>query len=136
MTLLQGKRIFYIEDDANNRAIVQIILEATGATLQFDNWGFIELSLPKIKIFRPHVILLDLMLMSNVSGYDVYHALRTHTMFRTLPIVAVSASDPSVEIPKAHSKGFAGFISKPVNIHLFASQIATVLDGENVWYSA
>lgn len=134
MTLLQGKRVFYIEDDANNRGIAQIILEAAGATLQFDNWGFIELSLPKIKVFHPDIILLDLMLMSRVSGYDVYDALRSHKQFSSIPIVAVSASDPSVEIPKTRAKGFAGFIGKPISIHLFANQIATILNGKAVWH--
>jgi CheY-like chemotaxis protein len=136
MTILQGKRVVYIEDDAKNRAIVQIILEAAGATLHFDNCGFMEVSLRKIKAFHPDVILLDLMLMSRISGYDVYTTLRLQSQFSTIPIVAVSASDPEIEIPKTREVGFAGFIGKPVNVHLFASQIDTILRGETVWHIA
>ncbi|MCU0466482.1 MAG: hypothetical protein MUF38_18180, partial [Anaerolineae bacterium] len=76
MTDLQGKRIFYVEDDARNRGVVRILLEQAGATVEFDRWGFAELALPKIKTFRPHLILLDLMLPANVSGYDVFDALQ------------------------------------------------------------
>lgn len=36
--LLRGKRIFYFEDDAKNRAIVQLILEREGVTLGFERW--------------------------------------------------------------------------------------------------
>jgi CheY-like chemotaxis protein len=136
VTLLRGKRVFYIEDDGNNRAIVQTILEAAGATLQFDNCGFMEISLRKIKAFHPDVILLDLMLMSRISGYDVYTTLRLQTQFITIPIVAVSASDPEIEIPKTREIGFAGFIGKPIDVRLFASQIDTILHGETVWYVA
>ncbi|MEO8609547.1 MAG: response regulator [Chloroflexota bacterium] len=136
MTLLRGKRVFYIEDDGNNRAIVQTILEAAGATLQFDNCGFMEISLRKIKAFHPDVILLDLMLMSRISGYDVYTTLRLQTQFITIPIVAVSASDPEIEIPKTREIGFAGFIGKPIDVRLFASQIDTILRGESVWHIA
>ena len=136
MTVLQGKRIFCFEDDTKNRAIVETILQQAGATIRFDTWGFIEISLPKIRTFQPDVILLDLMLMANVSGYDVYDTLRTKPYFATVPIVAVSASDPALEIPVARKKGFAGFIGKPIDMHLFATQIATILRGEGVWYAA
>ena len=134
MTILQGKRVFCFEDDAKNRSVVETILQAAGATIRFDTWGFIEISLPKIRTFQPDVILLDLMLMGNVSGYDVYDILRTKPNLATVPIVAVSASDPALEIPKARKKGFAGFIGKPIDIHLFSNQIAAILRGETVWY--
>jgi len=136
VTLLRGKRVFYIEDDGNNRAIVQTILEAAGATLQFDNCGFMEISLRKIKAFHPDVILLDLMLMSRISGYDVYTTLSLQTQYIIITIVAVSASDPEIEIPKTREIGFAGFIGKPIDVRLFASQIDTILHGETVWYVA
>jgi CheY-like chemotaxis protein len=134
VTVLQGKRVFCFEDDANNRAVVETILQAAGATIRFDTWGFIEISLPKIRTFQPDIILLDLMLMGNVSGYDIYDILRTKHNLATVPIVAVSASDPALEIPKARKKGFAGFIGKPIDIHLFPDQIASILQGETVWY--
>jgi CheY-like chemotaxis protein len=135
VTLLQGKRVFYIEDDANNRAIVETILQQAGATVRFDQWGFVEMFTSKLKTFQPDIILLDLMLMANVSGYDVYDTLRAMPYFASIPIVAVSASDPALEIPAARKKGFAGFIGKPVDIHLFPEQIATILRGESVWYA-
>jgi len=134
MTLLQGKRVFCFEDDAKNRSVVETILQAAGATIRFDTWGFIEISLPKIRTFQPDVILLDLMLMGRVSGYDIYEILRTKPNFDTIPIVAVSASDPALEIPKARKMGFAGFIGKPIDIHLFPNQIAAIIRGETVWY--
>ena len=134
VTVLQGKRVFCFEDDAKNRSVIETILQAAGATIRFDTWGFIEISLPKIKAFQPDVILLDLMLMGRVSGYDIYEMLRTKPYFDAVPIVAVSASDPALEIPKARKMGFAGFIGKPVDIHLFPNQIAAIIGGEKVWY--
>ena len=135
MTLLDRKRVFYIEDDANNRAIVETILQGAGATISFEERGFVGLSLPRIRKFQPDVILLDLMLMHYLSGYDIYDTLRSRLHHATVPIVAVSASDPAVEIPKARKKGFAGFIGKPIDVHLFPGQIAAILRGETVWYA-
>lgn len=133
MNLLQGKRVLYVEDDARNRSVVQIILQHAGATVEFERWGFAETTIPKIKDFRPHLILLDLMFPAGVSGYDVFDSLREVEAFKQIPVVAVSASDPEVEIPKAKAKGLNGFIGKPINIEMFAEYLARILDGETIW---
>lgn len=133
--LLAGTRIFYIEDDRSNRQIAQTILEAQGAEIDFDPWGFAEIVSQKIIRFRPDVILLDLMFPNHVSGYDIYALIRSNSRLSRMPIIAVSAADASVEIPKAQAKGFQGFIAKPLDIRLFPVQIAAVLQGEKVWYA-
>jgi two-component system cell cycle response regulator DivK len=132
---LQGTRIFYIEDDVMNRLVVQTMLEAHGVVLNFDPWGFPEVTIFKLARFRPNLILLDLMFPNQNSGYDIFAAIRRQHTLSRIPVVAVSAADPSVEIPKARELGFAGFISKPLDIRRFPEQITTVLKGEQVWYS-
>lgn len=130
---LQGKRIFYIEDDARNRSVVQILLQHAGAEIEFDRWGFAETVIPKIKSFNPDLILLDLMLPANVSGYEVFDALRRADHFHHVPVVIVSASDPEIEIPRAKAKGLNGFISKPINIQHFTMQLTAILQGTEIW---
>lgn len=133
MTALQNKRIFYVEDDARNRGVVQILLQHAGAIVEFDRWGFAEIAIPKIKAFRPDIILLDLMLPANVTGYEVFDALQRSQGLQNIPVVAVSASDPEIEIPKAKAKGLRGFIAKPINIQRFTQQLTEVLDGQTLW---
>jgi CheY-like chemotaxis protein len=58
---------------------------------------------------------------------------RESEIFDSVPVIAVSALDPTVEIPKARAKGFAGFISKPLKLLYFAEQIASVTTGVKVW---
>jgi CheY-like chemotaxis protein len=133
--LLQGKRIFYIEDDSKNRAVVQMILENAGARIEFERWGFSEIAIPKVKAFHADLILLDLMFPMNITGYDIYDAIRRHFVLENVPIVAISASDPAIEIPKTQAKGFAGFIAKPVNMHDLPQQLVSVLEGQHVWHA-
>ena len=78
---------------------------------------------------------LDLMLKDNVSGFDLYDEIRSLPKYADVPIVAVSAIDPSIAIPKTRAKGFSGFIAKPIDSHLFAKQIAALLEGEQIWYA-
>ncbi len=132
---LKGKRIFYVEDDVRNKAIAQLILEQAGVLFAFERWGN-ENTIAKLRAFMPvDLIMLDLMLAHQVSGYDVFEAIRREPEFGHIPIVAVSAADPSVEIPKARDKGFAGFIGKPISLRLFPQQIAELINGGQVWYA-
>ena len=83
-----------------------------------------------------HLILLDLMLPGGVSGYNVYDQIRGLELYKTVPIVAVRASDPSVAVPLTREKGFNSFISKPIDINLFPHQMARVIEGEQIWSEA
>lgn len=132
--LLKGKRIFIVEDNLTNRSVMQVLLEQQGAIIAFERWG--RNVAVRVEDFSPvDIILLDLMLPDNVTGYDIFDQIRANVEFASVPIVAVSAADAEREIPLVHQKGFAGFISKPIKLHLFAKQIASVLEGESVWYT-
>ena len=135
MEVLQGKKIFYVEDDLKNRAITQMILEQAGAAVRFERWGQDDV-LVRLKAFAPvDLILLDLMFPRGVTGYQIFDMIRQEPEFADTPIVAVSASDPSIEIPRTQQKGFAGFIGKPIDIRLFPQQVADTLNGEQIWFA-
>lgn len=132
MKLLEEKRIFYIEDDRINREIVKTAVEAHGAKFDFDAWGFPEITVTKLRRFQPDIILLDLMFLHNTSGYDVYKEIRKSGV-SNVPVVIVSASDATIEIPKAKNLGLNGYIPKPVNVMIFAEQLLKILDGQELW---
>lgn len=133
--LLKGKRIFYVEDNVENRAIAQLILERHGAKVDFERWGGAG-TLIRLKAFMPvDLILLDLMFPENVTGYDIFELIRRQPAFAHIPVVAISAADPSVEMQKVRTKGFNGFISKPINLVQFPQQIVSVMEGKRVWYA-
>ena len=130
--ILKNKRVFMVEDHAGNMAIMMTLLQQQGATVKHDRWG--KQSVEKLINFAPvDIILLDLMISDQISGYDIFDQIRQLKEFDNIPIVAVSASDPSSAIPKTRNKGFAAFIAKPIDIDRFPNQLATVLDGEAVW---
>jgi CheY-like chemotaxis protein len=131
--ILLGKRVFIVEDNIANRAIEQLLLEQHGAKTAIERWG--TDTVERLRAFMPtDVILLDLMFPDNITGYDIFDDIRAHTEFDHIPIVAVSASDPNSAIPLTKSRGFAGFISKPINMNLFTQQIFSIINQESVWY--
>src|SRR5687768_9191829 len=122
--VLADKRFFYIEDDKQNREIIQMAIEMSGGKIEFEPWGLPEITVSRIKLFKPDLILLDLMFPSGITGYDIYKNIRDDIALANCAVVAVSASDATIEIPKAQRLGFAGFISKPIDIRSFPQQIA------------
>lgn len=132
--LLSGKRIFVVEDNLENRVIVQMILGLHGAVIEFDRWG--RDTTHKLASFAPvDLILLDLMFPHGVTGYDIFDTIRRNRAYDFVPIIAVSASDPASAIPRCQEKGFAGFISKLIATDLFPAQLEQIMQGQQVWYS-
>src|SRR5688572_15855670 len=104
--LLKDRRIFIVEDNIANRAIIQLMLEQNGAKTAIDRWG--QEAIKRLQAFMPvDLILLDLMLGEALTGYDIFDTIRAMPEFDAVPIVAVSATDPSQGIPTTKDKGFA-----------------------------
>jgi CheY-like chemotaxis protein len=130
--ILSDKHLFIVEDNAQNRVIYQMILMRSGALAEFDRWG--QDALWHLQgMGHVDLIILDLMLPRGQSGFDIYEKIREMPEYANIPIVAVSAADPSEAIPKAQSMGFAGFIAKPIDEGFFAKQLAQIIAGEQVW---
>jgi len=134
MLILRHKHIFIVEDQPKNFAVIKTLLELHGAIVKFDRYG--DQMIERLVSFQPiDLILLDLMFPNGISGYDLFDAIRATADFATVPIVAVSASDPAIAIPRTQAKGFNGFIAKPISYESFPKQIASILNDEEVWIS-
>jgi CheY-like chemotaxis protein len=133
--MLDGKRIFLLEDDVNNLAIIMSILKRNKASVLYDTWG--TATVKKISKNLPlDLIILDLMLPGGISGYDVFAEIKQIPDLIKIPVVVVTAADPSVEMPKARNLGFSGYISKPVRNRTFPLALSQIMEGEAVWGEA
>lgn len=125
--ILRDVRIFMVEDNPGNAAIMKHILERRGAKVYFERWG--KDLIEHLHQFAPvDLILLDLMLIKGMSGFDVFDEIRALPEFARTPIVAVSAADPATVLPRIHEKGFHGFIEKPIDYDQFPFQVKGILD--------
>ena len=133
--LLANRTIFIVEDNTQNRVVFKMALVRHGAVVEFERQGTNCISQLKT---LPHVdlIILDLMLVSGTTGFDVFDQVRELPQFDHVPIIAVSAMEPAVAIPKVRQKGFDGFIPKPINAKEFPKQVAKIIEGERIWASS
>jgi CheY-like chemotaxis protein len=132
---LKDKHVFIVEDNTQNRVIFELTLTRYGCAVTFERVGTDTISRLS-RAMRPDLIVLDLMLAEGISGFDTFDEIRRKLPdLASVPIVAVSAMDPSVAVPKAREKGFAGFIAKPIRKDLFPKQVEQLIANEQVWYT-
>lgn len=130
--MLSGKRIFVLEDDVNSLAVIMSMLKRNNAAVLYDAWGIATVE--KLQRYLPiDLILMDLNLPGNISGYDVFAQIRKVTELAEIPIVLVTGAEPHIEIPRARNLGFAGYLTKPVRNRTFVYALNQILNGEPVW---
>jgi CheY-like chemotaxis protein len=129
---LQNKRIFLVEDNIGNLTITKTLLESHGAIVATHRSE--QDILPHLRKFMPaDLIILDLMLPSGVTGYDIFSAIREQPEFDVVPIIVMSVIDRSKVVPEAKKRGFSGYIAKPINFSEFPKQILDILSGQDIW---
>ena len=132
--VLEGKRILIVEDDVTNMAVYQATLKRSGAVVLQDNRNSDTINM--LRQFLPiDIILLDLMLRHSINGYDIFDGIKRDPELAHIPVLAVSAADPGIEMPKAKERGFAGFIGKPLNPFEFPQQVAACIAGRGIWHA-
>jgi CheY-like chemotaxis protein len=129
--LLKNKRIFIIEDQTSYVTIASIYLRSAGAVVESDWRGF-DIPQVLLKNLPLDLIILDFLLPYNLKAFNLFDQLKQHPALSQIPVLIVSAADPDEIIPLAKTKGFAGFISKPISPTI-VKHVARVLEGHAVW---
>jgi len=104
-------RILIVDDDADNREILEMVLEREGFVIVCAGTGGEACAL--VTQDPPHLILLDLM-MPDMTGYAVVALLKGNPTTRDIPIVMLSAMADHPTRLRALRAGATDFITKPV----------------------
>jgi CheY-like chemotaxis protein len=110
-SLLQGIQVLVVDDDADARELLHAVLEYCGA--QVLAAPSTRRALATLEHTRPHVILCDLV-MPGEDGYTFVRAIRSHTTFRRVPVIALTAYGFDHAAEEALAAGFNAYLRKPV----------------------
>jgi two-component system cell cycle response regulator DivK len=112
--------VLIVDDNERNRKLAADVLRAAGlATLEAGS-GAEAVALAASRL--PDVILLDLGL-PDMLGTEVAHELRDRVQTAHIPVVALSALRDTGNRDWLFAAGFAGFLSKPIDVATFPDQV-------------
>jgi putative two-component system response regulator len=106
-------RILIVDDDAHARRLLETLLQQNDGfeTASAENGSQ---ALELARSFRPHLILLDLM-MPGVTGFEVAEQLKANPDTQSIPIIVVSALEDRDSRLKGLNAGAAEFLTKPID---------------------
>ena len=118
-----GRPILMIEDnpmdiDLTKRAFmkrnlvnpIEVATDGEAGLAYIDRWDAGEPT--------PLVILLDLKL-PKVDGLEVLRRFKSHSVYRTIPVVVLTTSSEDIDVKRAYEFGVNSYIVKPVNFDKF-----------------
>jgi two-component system alkaline phosphatase synthesis response regulator PhoP len=108
----EKSRILIADDNEPNVELLEAYLANVDAEIEIAVDG--QDTLDKVASFKPHVILLDVM-MPKMSGFEVCKKLKSDPATRGIMVLMVTALNELGDIERAVDAGTDDFLSKPVN---------------------
>ena len=105
-------RILIADDNEPNVELLEAYLSGVDCEIEIAVDG--RDTLDKVASFRPHLILLDIM-MPKLSGFEVCKQLKSSKETSGIMILMVTALNEQGDIERAVDAGTDDFLSKPVN---------------------
>jgi CheY-like chemotaxis protein len=118
------RKAVVIEDNANNRYLLGILLRNAGFSVVELADG--KAAVATVRREAPDVVLLDIQ-MPDMDGYEVAAALKLDPVAARIPIVGVSSFAMPGDRERALKAGFASYLEKPVDPDRFAESILSIL---------
>ena len=116
--------ILVVDDDPNNFEVIEAFLDSQNYLLHYVSSGE-EIS-NTLNIYQPDLILLDVM-MPGIDGVEVCKLIKADPMWRSIPIIMVTALNSKSELGNCIAAGADDFISKPVNAIELRARIRSML---------
>ena len=101
--------ILVIDDDAEIREIVQVLLSSEGYTVETVADGMQALTMLTEKTFLPDVIILDIM-MPDMDGYSVCKQIREISQ---VPVLFLTAKNRETDLVEGFLAGGDDYMQKP-----------------------
>ena len=116
--------ILVVDDQAPNRKLLTDLLRSKGYTVETASGG--QEALLKVRASKPDLVLLDVV-MPDLSGYEVCKIIRSDPDTGVLPIIMVTALDPTEERVKGLEAGADDFLTKPINVAELLARVRSLL---------
>lgn len=119
-------RILIVDDEPNIVVSLEYLMKKEGYEVAVASDG--DSALAQLKSFRPHLVLLDIM-MPKKSGYEVCEAARANPDLAGIRIVMLTAKGRDFEVAKGMALGADAYVTKPFSTKDLVTLVKALLDG-------
>jgi two-component system, cell cycle sensor histidine kinase and response regulator CckA len=117
-------RVLVVDDERNNRQLVEVMLESEGFSPRMASSG--EEALAIVAREPPDLILLDVM-MPGMDGYQVVARIKADPATRGIPVILVTAMDDRNARMLGLNAGAEDFLTKPVDRAELCARVRNLL---------
>jgi CheY-like chemotaxis protein len=121
-----GWTVLVVDDEPDNLDVARRMLVRVGATVKMAENGELALALLKEMSPPPDFMLVDLS-MPRMDGWAFLTHVREMPEYANIPLIALTAHALLDERNRALAAGFNGFISKPISIERFITDVIAYL---------
>ena len=119
---MSAERILVVDDEPNIVEVIKMALDFEGFDVESAGTG--TEALEKVKSFRPHLMVLDVML-PDMEGFDV--ASRLGAQRSDTPIIFLTARDETADKVRGLSEGGDDYVTKPFSLEELIARVRTIL---------
>jgi len=120
-------RVLVVDDGAENRELVKLLLEEAGATVDEAENG--QVGVDKAVTGNYDVILMDVQ-MPVMDGFTATRTIREKGLKTS--IIALTANAMKGFEQKCLDNGYSGYLTKPIDVDIFMAKMSELLDGRQV----
>jgi PleD family two-component response regulator len=125
MAALRRPVVLVVDDNEDNLTLIGKIVESAGYEAVLATSG--SQALEFVADDRPDLILLDIM-MPDMDGYSVCHALKLDAAVREVPVLFLTAKADPDDITRGFAAGAVDFIAKPFHAAELRARVRTHLE--------
>lgn len=121
---MQKTKVLIVEDNIDNYELVRFLLERSGYEAIWAHSG--REAITTLKTERADLILMDLSL-PEMDGWTATERIKSDPQTKHIPVIALTAHTLPGDRKRALDAGCDGYLSKPMNLELFAETIEQIL---------
>lgn len=129
-TLKQKPLIYSIDDDVSMNKLMEARFVKNGCDIK--TFTTPKDLISEVRKKRPNLLLVDLNLGENFSGFDVIEEIRFELKY-DFPIIVVSSSDQSQTVAHALEIGANDYVIKPILRIQFEEKVSEYIDAPNIY---